>query len=892
MARFSSSLLISFAAGAISASADSLADLRSKFERPPDDARIMMRWWWFGPGVTKPELAREMRTMKEGGIGGFEVQPVYPLALDDPELGFKNVPYLSDDYLNTLAFAARTARELGLRMDVTLGSGWPFGGPHTPVTEAAGRLRCDYVAVAPGESSAPMPDITSGEKRLAVFLAEGDRKQFSPTNLRRLDDIERGRLRLPPGLTGPHVLLFFIASRTGQMVKRAAVGAEGFVLDHYDRSAIDHHLQSVGDRLMKALKGNPPYAVFSDSLEVFASDWTGDMLAQFLARRGYDLTPYLPALVGDIGEKTGAVRYDWGKTLTELADERYLAPLQEWARKNGTRFRSQTYGTPPVTLSSNALVDLPEGEGPHWRSFSASRWAASASHLYGKPVTSSETWTWLHSPAFRATPLDMKAEADLHFLQGINQLVGHGWPYSPEIAGEPGWRFYAAAVFNNHNPWWLVMPDITRYLQRVSFLLRQGKPANDVALYLPTADARARFTAGKDSIDRSMDGLIGPNVIPQILDAGYNVDFIDDQAIERVGVQHPVLILPGVERMPLATYRKIQEYAGKGGIVIATRRTPSLAPGLVEAEKETPQIQELSRTLFEVPGGHFVRDEQSLGKELSAVFKPDIVTEPKAVALGFIHRKLDSGDIYFVANTSNKHVRTQITFRVSGLEAELWDPFTGVVSSLDDALELEPYESRVVVFSSQHHQRGGKQRRTGALDLSSDWSVSFPELKRTKVMRQLHSWSDDDDTKFYSGQGVYTKIFTAPESLVKAGVEILLNFGEGTPAPSIDQGKPGMRAWLESPVHEAALVYVNDQLAGSVWRPPFEVGITKLLRKGQNSIRVVVGNLAINQLAGQTMPDYRLLNLRYGVRFEPQDMNNLKPLPAGLLGPIRLITQE
>jgi hypothetical protein len=879
MARFSNSLLIFMTACAISAPADSPFDLRSKFEHPPDDARIMMRWWWFGPGVTKPELAREMRTMKEGGIGGFEVQPVYPLALDDPELGFKNVAYLSEEYLDTLAFAARTARELGLRMDVTLGSGWPFGGPHTPVTEAAGRLRCDRVPVSPGDSSAPLPDITAGEKLLAVFLAEGDRKQFSPKNLRRIGngDIGRGRLRLPPDLTGPHVLLFFIASRTGQMVKRAAVGAEGFVLDHYDRTAIDHHLQFVGDRLIKALKANPPYAVFSDSLEVFASDWTGDMLVQFRTRRGYDLTPYLPALVGDIGEETGGVRYDWGKTLTELADERYLAPLREWARKNGTRFRSQSYGTPPVTLSSNALVDLPEGEGPHWQSFSASRWAASASHLYGKPVTSSETWTWLHSPAFRATPLDMKAEADLHFLQGINQLVGHGWPYSPEIAG---------------NPWWLVMPDIARYLQRVSYLLRQGKPANDIALYLPTADARAGFTAGKDSIDRSMDALFGPNVIPQILDAGYNFDFIDDQAIERVGVQHPVLVLPGVERIPLSTYRKIQEYAGNGGIVVATRRTPSLAPGLLEAEKETPQIQERSRALFEAPSGHFVRDEQSLGKNLSALFKPDFVTEPKAPELGFIHRKLDSGDIYFVANTSNHRVRTQITFRVSGLEAELWDPFTGAISSLSDALDLAPYESRVVAFSSQHHEPAAKQRRSGAIDLSSDWNVSFPELKRTIVMRQLHSWTDDEDTRFYSGQGVYTKAITVPESFFKPGVEIVLNFGEGTPAPSVDQGKPGMRAWLESPVHEAALVYVNDRLAGPVWRPPYEVAVARLLRKGQNSIRVVVGNLAINQLAGQSMPDYRLLNLRYGVRFEPQDMNNLKPLPAGLLGPIRLITQE
>ncbi len=68
----------------------------------------------------------------------------------------------------------------------------------------------------------------------------------------------------------------------------------------------------------------------------------------------------------------------------------------------------------------------------------------------------------------------MKAEADTFFLQGINQLVGHGWPYSPPSAGDPGWSFYAAAVFNDHNPWWIVMPDVTAYLSRVSYLLRQG----------------------------------------------------------------------------------------------------------------------------------------------------------------------------------------------------------------------------------------------------------------------------------------------------------------------------------------------------------------------------------------------------------------------------------
>src|SRR5205807_4392472 len=112
------------------------------------------------------------------------------------------------------------------------------------------------------------------------------------------------------------------------------------------------------------------------SLEVYNGNWTSDLLTEFRKRRGYDLKPHLPALVAERGSarraavqqhsvtnETAAIRSDWGRTLTELADERYLTPVREWSHKHGTRFRSQTYGTPPVTLSSNALVDLPEGEG-------------------------------------------------------------------------------------------------------------------------------------------------------------------------------------------------------------------------------------------------------------------------------------------------------------------------------------------------------------------------------------------------------------------------------------------------------------------------------------------------------------------------------------------------
>src|SRR3954451_19477134 len=148
------------------------SELQKNFERPPDDARIMMRWWWFGPAVTKPELERELRVMKDAGIGGVKVQPVYPLLPDDPANGIKNLPYLSDEFLEMLRFTAQKCKELGLRFDLTLGSGWSFGGAKTPVNEAASQLRVERIRADAGAKRVPLPSMIPTEKLLAVFAKD------------------------------------------------------------------------------------------------------------------------------------------------------------------------------------------------------------------------------------------------------------------------------------------------------------------------------------------------------------------------------------------------------------------------------------------------------------------------------------------------------------------------------------------------------------------------------------------------------------------------------------------------------------------------------------------------------------------------------------------------
>lgn len=904
-------LLIMFGLATNQLSAQSLDELKRGFETPPDDARIMMRWWWFGPAVTKPEIERELQAMKAAGIGGFEVQPVYPLSPDDPARGIRNFPFLSDEYIDALKFTSARARDLGLRMDLTLGSGWPFGGPSVTPENAAGALRVERVKVS-ASSRVSVPSLSAGEKLIGIFWVTGSGSDLKFRDISEPENMKDGAVYLLDGVSAGTEVQFYIAGRGGMQVKRPAIGGEGFVLDHLNRNATDAYLRSVGDRLMTAFGGRPPFAIFCDSLEVYNQDWTGDYLEEFQRRRGYDLRPHLPALANDLPESPD-IRYDWGRTLTELLNERFLAPMQQWSKRNNTRFRIQNYGIPPATLSSSYYADLPEGEGAQWHIVRASRWASSASHLYGRPVTSSETWTWLHSPSFRATPLDLKAEADIHFLQGINQLIGHGWPYTPPGVDYPGWRFYAAAALNDKNPWWAVMPDISRYLQRVSYLMRQGKPANDVALYLPNADAYSHFTPGKVHMIDAQRELVGPDVIPAILQSGYNLDFFDDESLQQVGKvdggalvlggnRYRVVILPGIERIPLATMQRLSEFVKSGGILIATRRLPDAAPGLRESELGTPQVRTLVNELFKAPsaGAQLVADEKTgLREALVRSLTPDLGVLIPAPELGFIHRSTSDADIYFLANTSGKRQRNTLTFRVKGGNAEWWDPMTGETLSGDflwseadgrrsTHIEIEPYGTRVIAIKREETRdslygcSGGEFGTS--VDLSENWQVRFGDSAVPKLMKSLHSWTDDEDTRYFSGTAVYERTVSVPREWSTA--TFILEFGDGK---SLDPQplRNGTQAWFEPPIREAAVVYVNGVRVGSVWAPPYQLQLPRL-SLGENRIRIEVSNTAVNAMAGRALPDYRLLNSRFGERFQPQDMDKVQPVPSGLLGPLRL----
>ena len=387
-----------------------------------------MRWWWFGPSVTRPELERELTAMAQAGLSGVEVAYVYPLATATAQFG-------SDAFLADLRFAAERARDLGLRFDLTLGSGWSFGGPHISPGLAARQLHWERREIGPGPFDVPVASPWPGDELIAAYVGAGS-LQEQPASYQWLPVVD-GQIMIEAG-TGPRVVLLAYARLTGQNVKRAAAGAEGPVLDHYSAAAIEAHLRAVGDPMLDAVPAELVGSVFCDSLEVYGADWTPTLPAEFARRRGYDVLPVLYRLAVD-GADAARVRADYHRTLAELYEENFVAGCQRWAADRGVPFRIQSYGTPPATISSYRYADLFEGEGWGWREITQTRWASSAAHLYGRALVSAEVWTWVHSPSFRATPLDLKGEAHEHLLNGINQLIGHGWPYSPTDASGLGW---------------------------------------------------------------------------------------------------------------------------------------------------------------------------------------------------------------------------------------------------------------------------------------------------------------------------------------------------------------------------------------------------------------------------------------------------------------------
>ncbi|SDD82172.1 glycosyl hydrolase [Auraticoccus monumenti] len=848
-----------------------LRELRGGFRHPAADCRPMVRWWWFGPTVERRELTRQLEAMVAAGIGGVEVAHVYPLAP-------ASCDFLSEEALGHLRHAAEEAHRLGLRFDLTLGSGWSFGGPHVGPDLAARRLHWERHEVGGSAAELELRASWPGDELVAAFVGDGSVLE-RPSDVRELA-VRDGRFELPAG-GQPRVVLVAWSRLTGQQVKRAAAGAEGPVLDHYSARAAAVHLEEVGERLLGAVPAGLVGAVFCDSLEVYGADWTPDLLTEFERRRGYDSRPRLHQLVLD-GPGCEELRADHLRTLSELYEEHFVAPLGRWAREHGVDFRIQSYGVPPATLSSYRSADVCEGEGWGWRDLTTTRWAASAAHLLGRTVVSAEAWTWLHSPSFRATPLDVQGEAHEHLLQGVNQLVAHGWPYSPADAPGLGWFFYAAAALDDRNPWWSAAPALNAYLQRLCWLMRQGEPVRDVLVYLPTEDVYTRMGRPEDrSLDlwRSTAAWVGRELTGTLREHGLDYDLVDDDALALVDpASAPVVVLPRTSRLPAAARRWLDAVTEAGGTVIGWQSEVEGALLAGTPEELVGLIERVTAPAARVTGedGRPVDD------------------------LAVVARRLPGAHVHLVVNTG-PHPRTAV-LRSRGEQTswQEWDASSGEVRRTGSGpvgLSLAPYQATVVVTSADPVDPpldgGGPEVRRRPV--GDGWRVRFEDGPESPVALP-HRWQDDPARRAFAGRATYTTSVRVGPDEAAGGDRLWLDLGPCTPL-AVDPDAPqasghSFRAEVATPVGEVAEVWVDDVRAGVLWSPPYRLDLTGLLGPGAHELRLVVAGTAAGALAADAATTELVAGAtaRDGRRFVMQDLDLAEVgLSSGLLAVPELV---
>src|SRR4051812_10939335 len=97
-------------------------------------AKPWTRWWWLGSAVDKPNLTRLLEQYTGAGLGGVEICPIYGAKGSED----RYIDFLSPRWMEMLAHTTSEAKRLGIGVDLTTGTGWPFGGPQvTPEISSA-----------------------------------------------------------------------------------------------------------------------------------------------------------------------------------------------------------------------------------------------------------------------------------------------------------------------------------------------------------------------------------------------------------------------------------------------------------------------------------------------------------------------------------------------------------------------------------------------------------------------------------------------------------------------------------------------------------------------------------------------------------------------------------
>jgi len=681
----------------------------------------------------------------------------------------------------------------------------------------------------------------------------------------------------------------------------APAEATGLEVDKFDGPAVrrylEHYIGMYRDAAGSDLVGRRGVqALLTDSIEVGAANWTPRMIAQFKRLRGYDPTPWLPALTGTIISSradTDKFLYDYRRTLADLMASEHYGTVAAVAHENGLRVYGEALEDHRPSLGDDMAMrshaDVPMAAmWTHSREKGAKptyvadiRGAASVAHICGQNLVAAESMTAAMNP-WNYGPADLKRIIDLEFVNGVNRPVIHTSVHQPVDDKVPGLSlFIFGQYFNRHEAWAEMARPWVDYMARNSLMLQQGRNVADVAYFY-----------GEEA---PLTGLYGDKPVADAPKA-HAYDFVNADALESAlvndgaelvtagGSRYRALYLGGSSRkMTLAALRRLAFLVEGGATVVGMKPegTPSLAGDATE-------YNALVNKLW--PGG----EEVQVGKgRVLALADIDVALSRIGVShdfsfaggqtdteIPFLHRKLPDGDSWFLVNRKNRNETVEAHFRVAGKAPEFWHAETGTSEAVSYRIEngetivpltLRADESVHVVFrkAATADTVTIRQGEPVALaTLTGPWDIAFqagrgaPATARVEALAPLDE-SKVDGIRYFSGIATYTRDFTTPRGW-KAGQPLWLDLGEA---------------------REVAEVSVNGKPAGSVWHAPYRLDIAAQARTGRNRVEIRVANLWVNRLIGDQQPGAQKVTWTALPAYRAD-----APLRrSGLIGPVTLL---
>ncbi len=866
------------------------------------------RWWWLGSAVDSVNLSYLLTQYHEAGMGTMEITPIYGVKDNDSN----EIDFLSKKWMDIYSFTLEKAKNLGMAIDMNMGTGWPFGGPKVSIEDAASKLVAQEYQLKGGKTInleiLPTDEKQKDVAHLERLMAFSSKGEILDLTLNVKDN--HLKYKLPKGSW--HIIAAF-QGKTFQKVKRAAPGGEGLVMDHFSKRAVKNYLD-VFKQAFKESGALPPHLFFNDSYEVYGADWTQGLFDSFYKLRGYKLENHLEEFLSK--EPTDISRRlisDYRETLSDLLLENFINEWTEFSHSLSSGTRSQAHGSPGNLIDLYAGVDVPECEGfglsdfgikglrkdsltrKNFSDLSMLKYASSAAHITGKPLTSSETFTWL-TEHFRTSLSQCKPDLDLMFLSGVNHVFFHGTTYSPKDEAWPGWKFYASIDMSPTNSLWKAAPLFFDYISRCQSFLQWGTSDNDFLIYLPIYDlwyeGQTRLlmfdiNKMKDRAPRFIEA------INKIISLGYDVDYISDKyilsssciggEIQTIGRKtYKAIIIPSVRLMPLETLEKLLDLAKMGAKIVILEKYPEDVPGLFSLEERREKFGALISKLksnSNVIFGSDYSNTLALTKVRQESFK-------KETSLSYIRRKNETGYHYFISNLSPIDFDGWISLGTKSLSAIVYNPLNkeyGKVplkNSNDTTkvyIELKSGESIILrTFSFEdvlEKQYKYYEKTLSKITLDGNWDFSFieSEPKVTFMPKNvpLGSWTQYEGENLTStcATALYKKEF----NIDVMGDEYLLSLGD---------------------VREIAKVRINSQDVQYLWSLPYECYVGKYLKKGKNILEVEVTNLPANRIAEmdrekiqwRKFKEINVVNLDY----KTNDYSLWEPMESGLLGPVNL----